>query len=75
MIAGSVGIPITGMYAVVVAIDWFIDRFRTATNVSGDLYAAKILATVTKITDDDSKALAEQEVLDRTYRENEISRD
>ena len=75
MIAGSVGIPITGMYAVVVAIDWFIDRFRTATNVSGDLYAAKILANVTKITDDDGKALAEQEVLDRTYRENETGRD
>lgn len=70
MIAGSVGIPITGMYAVVVAIDWFIDRFRTATNVSGDLYAAKIVATVTKITDD-GKALAEQEALDRTLRENE----
>lgn len=75
MIAGSVGIPITGMYAVVVAIDWFIDRFRTATNVSGDLFAAKIMATVTGITDEDGKALAEQAVLDRTYNENENSRD
>ncbi|KAF2721820.1 putative Sodium/dicarboxylate symporter [Polychaeton citri CBS 116435] len=54
MIANSVGIPITGMYAVVVAIDWFIDRFRTATNVSGDLYAAKILQQVTKIVDKDA---------------------
>lgn len=28
MIAGAVDVPITGMYGVVVAIDWFIDRFR-----------------------------------------------
>ena len=28
MIAGAVNVPITGMYGVVVAIDWFIDRFR-----------------------------------------------
>lgn len=75
MIAGSVGIPITGMYAVVVAIDWFIDRFRTATNVSGDMFAAKIMATVTGITDEDGKVLQEQEALERTLRENETSRD
>lgn len=30
MICGAVSVPITGMYAVVVAIDWFLDRFRTA---------------------------------------------
>merc|ERR1712000_370154 len=57
MIANSVGIPITGMYAVVVAIDWFIDRFRTATNVSGDLYAARIMQKVTGIQDLDSRDL------------------
>lgn len=51
MIAGAINVPITGMYAVVVAIDWFIDRFRTATNVSGDLFAARILQTVTGIKD------------------------
>ena len=55
MIANSVGIPITGMYAVVVAIDWFIDRFRTATNVSGDLFAGKIMQKVTGISDEDTK--------------------
>jgi Na+/H+-dicarboxylate symporter len=70
MICGSVGIPITGMYAVVVAIDWFIDRFRTATNVSGDLFAAKAMQKLTGITDDDGHALAEQEALDRALREN-----
>ncbi|ROT34450.1 Sodium:dicarboxylate symporter [Sodiomyces alkalinus F11] len=51
MIATSVGVPLTGMYAVVVAIDWFLDRFRTMTNVSGDLFAAAILSKVTGITD------------------------
>lgn len=72
MICGSVGIPVTGMYAVVVAIDWFVDRFRTATNVSGDLYAAKVMEKVTGIThEDDSKALAEQEALDRVIREGQ----
>ena len=53
MIADAVDIPITGMYAVVVAIDWFIDRFRTATNVSADIFAAKILEKVTGIVDKD----------------------
>ncbi|KAH7313012.1 excitatory amino acid transporter 1 [Rhexocercosporidium sp. MPI-PUGE-AT-0058] len=47
MIANSINVPMTGMFAVVVAIDWFLDRFRTALNVSGDLFAA---AVVTKIT-------------------------
>ena len=40
------------MYAVVVAIDWFVDRFRTALNVSGDMLAAGILAKLTGIVDD-----------------------
>jgi len=53
MIAGSVDVPITGMYAVVVAIDWFLDRFRTALNVSGDLFAAAVVYKVTKIEDPD----------------------
>ncbi|KAG4435828.1 hypothetical protein IFR05_008687 [Cadophora sp. M221] len=47
MIANSINVPVTGMFAVVVAIDWFLDRFRTALNVSGDMFAA---AVVTKIT-------------------------
>lgn len=52
IIAQSVGIPITGMYAVVVAIDWFLDRFRTMSNVSGDLFAARIMWSVTGVNDD-----------------------
>lgn len=43
--------PITSMYGVIVAIDWFIDRFRTALNASGDAFAAKIVAKVTGIHD------------------------
>lgn len=51
MIARSVEVELTGMYAVIVAIDWFLDRFRTAVNVSGDLFAAKIIQKMTKIED------------------------
>lgn len=52
MICDSIGLPVTGMYGVVVAIDWFNDRFRTMTNVSGDIYAAAILQKLTGIEDD-----------------------
>ncbi len=40
------------MYAVVVAIDWFLDRFRTMVNVSCDTFAAVIIAKITGIVDD-----------------------
>lgn len=53
MIAGSVGVPVTGMYAVIVAIDWFLDRFRTALNVSSDLFGAMAVYKMTKIEDED----------------------
>jgi Na+/H+-dicarboxylate symporter len=56
MIASSVGIPITGMYAVVVAIDWFLDRFRTAMNVSCDAFAAVIVTKSTGIKDEEGEA-------------------
>lgn len=52
MIANSVGLEMTGMYGVVVAIDWFLDRFRTAINVVGDLYACKVIEKLTGITED-----------------------
>lgn len=54
MIASSVNVPLTGMYAVIVAIDWFLDRFRTLTNVSGDLYAACVIEKLTGIKDAES---------------------
>ncbi|KAK3297112.1 Sodium:dicarboxylate symporter [Chaetomium fimeti] len=52
MIAQSVNVPITGMYAIIISIDWFLDRFRTAVNVSGDMYAARVLQSLTGIKDD-----------------------
>ena len=54
MIAESVGVKPGGMYAVVVAIDWFLDRFRTAVNVSGDLFAADVVRKMTGIVDPES---------------------
>jgi Na+/H+-dicarboxylate symporter len=63
MIASSVGIPITGMYAVVVAIDWFLDRFRTAVNVSCDTFAAVIVTKITGIVDEEGEAEAYHEEL------------
>lgn len=60
IIANSVNVPLTGMYAVVVAIDWFLDRFRTAVNVSGDHYVAPIVTKLTGFTDkDDAEAVDE----------------
>ncbi|KAL3480470.1 Sodium:dicarboxylate symporter [Aspergillus californicus] len=52
MIAGSVDVEITGMYGVIIAVDWFIDRFRTMTNVSGDLYAAAIIEKLSGMNDE-----------------------
>lgn len=49
----AVHVPVTSMYAVIVAIDWFIDRFRIAFSASGDAFAAKIIATVTGWKDGD----------------------
>lgn len=53
MIANSIDVPLTGMYGVIIAIDWFLDRFRTAINVSGDLFASVIIQKITGITDED----------------------
>ncbi|KAL2270564.1 hypothetical protein VTJ83DRAFT_2748 [Remersonia thermophila] len=61
MIAGSVNVPVTGMYGVIVAIDWFLDRFRTAVNVSGDLFAAKVVEKMTGIKDDPEEFVSEEE--------------
>jgi len=60
MIAGSIGVPITGMYAVVVAIDWFLDRFRTAVNVSCDTFAAVIVTKITGIRDEEGETYTEE---------------
>lgn len=53
MICDAVHVPVSSMYAVIVAIDWFIDRFRIAFSASGDAFAAKIIASVTGWKDGD----------------------
>lgn len=47
------------MYAVVVAIDWFLDRFRTMVNVSCDTFAAVIMAKITGIVDEPDDILGD----------------
>ena len=61
MIAQSVRVPLTGMFAVIIAIDWFIDRFRTAINVSGDLFAVSVVAKMTGIKDEDSSQMLQNQ--------------
>ncbi|KAK4105730.1 Sodium:dicarboxylate symporter [Parathielavia hyrcaniae] len=68
MIAGSVNVPISGMYGVIIAIDWFLDRFRTAVNVSGDMYAACVIAKLTGIVDPPEEEGEVGEVTDNTQR-------
>lgn len=53
MIAGLVNVPVTGMYGVILAIDWLLDRFRTALNVSGDLFGSMAVYKKTGIEDDE----------------------
>tara|TARA_R110002003_G_scaffold94_1_gene7177 strand:+ start:6206 stop:6538 length:333 start_codon:yes stop_codon:yes gene_type:complete len=55
MMVGSLGVPITGMHAVVVAIDWVLDRFGPAVNVRFDTFAAIIVAKITHVKDEDGE--------------------
>jgi len=48
-----------------VAVDWFIDRFRTMLNVSGDLLASRVMTKLTGITDQDSADFAPNEQVQR----------
>jgi Na+/H+-dicarboxylate symporter len=68
MIAQSVNVPITGMYGVIIAIDWFLDRFRTAVNVSGDMFAASVITKLTGIQDPPEEDGIVGEVTDNTQR-------
>jgi Na+/H+-dicarboxylate symporter len=71
MIARSVNVELTEMYAVIVAIDWFLDRFRTAVNVSGDLFACMIIYKMTKI--EDPPEVVEQDARDADQSEKDAS--
>jgi hypothetical protein len=43
MIAQSVNVPITGMYAVIVSMDWFLDRMYTFKKALWDTQLMRIL--------------------------------
>jgi len=61
MIATSVNVPITGMYAVLVDIYWFLDRFRRAVNFSSDFYGTAVVTNITVITDPDNMDMVAKE--------------
>ncbi|BFZ25260.1 hypothetical protein BsWGS_28299 [Bradybaena similaris] len=42
MVLTSVGIPADDI-SLILAVDWFLDRFRTATNILGDSYGAAVV--------------------------------
>ncbi|WP_456384601.1 dicarboxylate/amino acid:cation symporter [Persephonella sp.] len=47
LVFSAVGLPLEGI-AIIIAVDRFLDMFRTATNVWGDLIGAKIISRLTK---------------------------
>ncbi|NPA58171.1 MAG: dicarboxylate/amino acid:cation symporter [Aquificae bacterium] len=46
LVFSAVGLPLEGI-AIIIAVDRFLDMFRTATNVWGDLIGAKIISRLT----------------------------
>jgi Na+/H+-dicarboxylate symporter len=60
------------MFAVIVAIDWFIDRFRTAVNVSGDFFALAVVTKIVGQTDEDDivEMEVERQSMDSAARDN-----
>ena len=47
MVLQTVGLPSTDV-ALILAVDWLLDRFRTAINVLGDAFGAGIVAHLSK---------------------------
>jgi len=47
LVFSTVGLPLEGI-AIIIAVDRFLDMFRTATNVWGDLIGAKVITNLTK---------------------------
>ena len=50
MVLESVGLPVEGI-ASILAVDWFLDRFRTTVNVWGDSIGAAVIAQTKEISD------------------------
>ncbi|KAI9142806.1 Sodium:dicarboxylate symporter [Paraphysoderma sedebokerense] len=44
LILQTVGVPINGLFGLIIAIDWLADRPQTALNVLGDMYCAQVVS-------------------------------
>ncbi|KAF7634332.1 Amino acid transporter [Meloidogyne graminicola] len=64
----AVGLPV-GDVSLIVAVDWFIDRFRTSINVLGDAYGAAIVFNYCK----DYLPLEKDELFDKQKELNELT--
>jgi Na+/H+-dicarboxylate symporter len=45
IVLSAVGLPLEGI-ALLLAVDWFLDRFRTVVNIWGDSVGAKVIDTL-----------------------------
>ena len=45
IVLSAVGLPLDGI-ALLLAVDWFLDRFRTVVNIWGDSVGAKVIDTL-----------------------------
>jgi Na+/H+-dicarboxylate symporter len=43
MIMNSIGLPVTPLFGLIIAVDFIPDRFQTATNVLGDLVCSAVV--------------------------------
>ncbi|KYQ55403.1 Excitatory amino acid transporter 3 [Trachymyrmex zeteki] len=60
MVLNSIGVPIEDV-SLIIAVDWFIDRFRTTINIIGDALGASIISRFCK------KYLEEEQLEDEIY--------
>ncbi|XP_067676494.1 excitatory amino acid transporter 3-like [Haliotis asinina] len=77
MVMSSVGLPVKDIF-MIMAIDWFLGRTRTMTNVSGDCFAASILQHLFKpglAGDDPNKPDGEDAAGDATTVEAKMLQD
>jgi len=63
----AVGLPVDDSIGLLLSIDWFLDRLRTATNVYGDTVAAAIVSKLTGAESLDIKTFASAHEMAETY--------
>ncbi len=59
IVLSAVGLPIDGI-GLLLAVDWFLDRFRTAINVWGDSVGAAVISRIIQPTEESTLAAAQQ---------------